>query len=75
MTDHDYGNFLPEKYYLWSTRLSGWATNAGTYTSDRHSAVLLSHADAIERCKVHRGMGGEFGLVPVSETMLREILK
>ena len=61
------------KYYLWSTRSAGWITHAGTYTSDRVNAKLVEYTEAIEACKVHRGYGAEFGLVPVAAEMLKEI--
>lgn len=63
----------PYKYYLWSTRAGAWMTNGGTYSSDRGQARVVEHAEAIELAKVHRGMGGEFGLLPISIEMLKEI--
>lgn len=65
----------PERYYLWSTRSAGWITRSGHYTSDRTQGKLVEWAEAIEACKVHRGYGAEFGLVPVPESMLKEIAK
>jgi len=61
------------KYYLWSTRANAWMNYSGAYTNDRGSARLVPYSEAIEICKVHRGMMGEFGLLPVPEAMLKEI--
>lgn len=65
--------FASTKYYLWSTRANAWMNHGGTYTNDRHTARLFEYKEAVETCKVHRGMMGEFGLLPVAEAMLKEI--
>lgn len=54
-------------YYLWSTRLSGWFTAGGTYTSDPKQAKIYTHAEAIKQARIHYRNGmSEYGLLPIS---------
>lgn len=56
-----------EKYYLWSGRLNGWLSNAGTYVSGAKDARVFEHEEAIAYCRRHFNMGTvAYGLLPVA---------
>lgn len=58
---------MESKYLLWSGRLNGWLSNAGTYVSGANDAREFSHAEAIEYCKRHYNTGAVlYGLLPVA---------
>lgn len=63
-------------YLLWSGRLNGWLTNAGTYVSTVSEARRFSHEEAILMCKRHyRSSMVEYGMIPVAEADALEISK
>lgn len=62
-------------YLLWSTKLSGWFTKSGTYSSDREQAREFSHAEMLRFCRAQLNNGlSEFGMLPVSIDVLEEVI-
>ena len=55
------------KYLLWSGRLNGWLSNAGTYVSLAADAREFEHEEALAYCRRHYNSGTVmYGLLPVS---------
>lgn len=63
-------------YLLWSTKLSGWFTASGTYSSDRADAKFFDHTAMLQACRrqMNNGMS-EFGFLPVSLDTLLEVVE
>lgn len=51
-------------YYLYSGRMSGWFTCAGTYTSDIADAATFPQADAFAMCRRHKNQAA-YQLLPI----------
>lgn len=62
-----------QNYILWSVKYSGWLTPSGTYTSLRKDAAVYKEAEALELAKRFKGLGSEFGLIPVGLKILERI--
>lgn len=59
---------MEESYLIWSTKNSGWWTDAGNTSSDRKLAKTLGRNAAIAFCARHMADGlSEFGLLPIRE--------
>lgn len=54
-------------YILWNSRLGGWFTYAGNYSSDRKLAKVFERADALSIATKHKNNGfSEYGLLPIA---------
>jgi hypothetical protein len=63
-----------EKYLLWSGRLNGWLSNAGTYVSGAADAREFDHGEALEYCRRHFNSGTiAYGLLPVALSDVKQI--
>lgn len=61
-------------FVLWSTKLQGWQTRQGTYSSDVEDARVYAAPDACAACAKHYNRhGAEFGLIPVERELLEFI--
>lgn len=55
--------------------MAGWATNAGTYSSELTDAKEFPRHQAIARCILHiRRAENAIGLIPVSTADVNEIM-
>lgn len=62
------------EYLLWSGRLSGWLSSAGTYVSGTKDARIFARSEALQYCRAHyRSSTVEFGLIPVRYEDVKEI--
>lgn len=62
---------MSSTFILWSTRLNGWQTRQGTYSSNAEDAREYQVADACAACAKHYDQhGAEFGLIPVEKQLL-----
>lgn len=62
------------KYLLYSLRLNGWLTPAGTYDSEHTNAAQFSYEGALEKTQRH-AENGKLILVMVSLESITETLK
>lgn len=61
-------------FVLWSTKMSGWLSTHGTYTSELKQARRYNEPDAITLCSRHYESDDEsYGMIPVSCQMLMDI--
>ena len=67
---------MQEQFILWSVRAGGWLTSGANYSSNREDAERFSRDKAIFLCEIHyKSHEAEFGLLPVSDSMLHQITK
>lgn len=62
-----------EEFILWSARNGGWLTKSSLLHSDWRQAQVFDREDALDMCKLHRGLGTT-NLIPVDRAFLKEIL-
>jgi hypothetical protein len=63
-------------FVVWNTKLAGWLSRTGNYTSELSAARTLPWSEARELCAAQHRLqewGGEYGLLPVSVAALREV--
>lgn len=62
-------------YLLWSTKLHGWFTASGTYSSERKDAKFFDHTAMLQICRRQMNNGlDEFGMLPISLDILNEVV-
>lgn len=63
-----------QEFILWSCRNGGWLTKSSLLHSDYRQAQIFDREDALDMCKLHRGVGS-LGLVPVDLFLVKESLR